>query len=124
MDQDDTTEIPVLLIPEETLELHATPTASPPQQSTTTTTNTTTTSYNEDILPLAEPEFQILADFGEEYEFSSSNLDMSPSGELKFFSHDVKPNPKDTLFLMDSYPYDTWGSPGSVESDNLFPELA
>jgi hypothetical protein len=119
MEQDDTTTNPVPLIPEVKTELYATPTASP--QSTTTTTTTTT--HNEDILPLAEPEFQILTDFSDAYGFSSESLDMS-SSELQFMSDDVKPNPKEVLFMMDSYPYDAWGSPGSVESDNLFPELA
>jgi hypothetical protein len=99
---------------------------SPPAESTVPTAAfpQPSTPHNEDILPLTEPEFQVLTEFGDSFAFSPI-LEL-PSAELKCTNEDkLIFEGKGNFSLMDTYSsYDAWGSPGSVESDILFPELA
>jgi len=82
-----------------------------------------TGTINEDALPLDEPVFQILSEIFEDYTQSNHISASDNIPEDKFNStKNVKYESLDSF--MDSYPYDSWDSPGSVESEILFPELS
>lgn len=87
---------------------------------------------NHDTLPLSEPVFQILSDIFDDFNAeNSSTSPQPPTVHIKYIPEEeniisLKHQPKkDNEFnaLFESYPYDSWDSPGSVESD-LFPDLA
>jgi len=109
---------PVAMSPENTSQISA---------ATTESSQLEVTPLNEDILPLSEPSFQILTDFGDSLSFTTT-LDFVPKEEPMCVVSDEKLvfDRKGDFPLMDTYDcvYDAWGSPGSVESDVLFPDLA
>jgi hypothetical protein len=72
----------------------------------------------ENNLPLSEPVFQILSEMFQEY----STANNSAPQTLKF-SHIPKHDDTSSEFF-ESYPYESWDSPGSVEDDALFPDLS
>jgi len=79
---------------------------------------------NENNLPLSEPVFQILSEIFDEY----TPEEKTAPGGIQNIPED-KPNYQknsktDLNTFLDSYPYESWDSPGSVESDILFPELS
>jgi hypothetical protein len=77
-----------------------------------------------DTLPLTEPDFQMLSDIFQDYNYE---LEVSPAEiptPADKYTEVLKPKIEDFNPLMDSYPYDSWDSPGSVESDILFPDLS
>lgn len=87
---------------------------------------------NDDTLPLSEPVFQILSDIFDDFNAeNSSTSPQPPTVEIRYIPEEeniisLKHQPKkdnDFNALFESYPYDSWDSPGSVESD-LFPDLA
>jgi len=89
----------------------------------------------EENLPLNEPVFQILSDIFEDYQTSiqlqtqedksSIPQDEKNSGTINFTCNSSLKKENDSLStFLESYPYDSWDSPGSVESEILFPELS
>jgi len=84
----------------------------------------------EENLPLNEPVFQILSDIFEDYQTSiqlqtqedKSSIPQDEKNSMINFTSLKKENDSLSTFL-ESYPYDSWDSPGSVESEILFPEL-
>jgi len=84
----------------------------------------------EENLPLNEPVFQILSDIFEDYQTSiqlqtqedKSSIPQDEKNSTINFTSLKKENDSLSTFL-ESYPYDSWDSPGSVESEILFPEL-
>jgi len=108
-----------------------------PTSDTTFTANDT-----ENSLPLQEPDFQILSEMFDEYNNNTDNKSHSPSppeSPVMAMSHIPIAHHWDSLIsnnnnnnnkaktelscFLESYPYDSWDSPGSVESE-IFPELS
>jgi hypothetical protein len=83
-------------------------------------------SPHNDTLPLTEPDFQMLSDIFQDYNYEHLNVSPPeiPSIPIDKYTDALKPKIEDFNPLMDSYPYESWDSPGSVESDILFPELS
>jgi len=88
----------------------------------------------EENLPLNEPVFQILSEIFEDYQTStklqtqevqsSIPQDEKSSDTINFICNNSLKKENDSLStFLESYPYDSWDSPGSVESEILFPEL-
>jgi len=108
------------------------------------TIDTTFAPDTENSLPLQEPDFQILSEMFEEYNNNTdNNKSHSPSPPESpvmimdhipiahhWDSHSLPINDNNSSkaktelsCFLESYPYDSWDSPGSVESE-IFPELS
>lgn len=84
-----------------------------------------TSNNTENMLPLSEPDFQILSEIFDEYnkpeDKTSAKMDYNNSIPTDVTIKDTK---SDFNSFLDSYPYNSWDSPESVvESDILFPDL-
>lgn len=88
-----------------------------------TTDDMVTNKGHQNNLPLSEPVFEILPNMFDSYS-PESNTSTTYIPEDNYYTHSKIDLNLDSI-LESTYPYDSaWDSPGSVESDILFPELA
>jgi len=100
--------------------------------STTTTTEETSVvaeaTNDPNKLPLSEPVFQILDEIFDGYDPEDSSTPPSNNMEIEYIPEHRFPRKHSMKYdlnnFLESYPYDSWDSPGSVEENCLFPELS